>query len=164
MKTVYLLRHGPALPHGTPGIADDDRPLTEKGREKVRTAAEGLQVLDLGPDRIVSSPLPRARETAEIAAEIMGLTDRLEFADALHANRSVESIAAWLAKQPDGSLMLVGHNPWISRLVPMLAGAGPNALTLDLRKPGAAKLIEQDGGRYALKWLLAPHILRTIGE
>ena len=164
MKTVYLLRHGPAVPHGSPDYADDDRPLTDPGRRKVRDVAEGLRVLKLDPGRIVSSPLPRARETAEIAAEVLGLADRLEFDDALHAGRSAESVADWLKRQADGSLMIVGHNPWISQLIPTLAGTGPESLTVDLRKPGAAALKETFEDLYKLRWILTPRLLRKLGE
>src|SRR6267154_2788646 len=96
MMRLYLLRHGIAVAHGTPGVAETDRPLTPKGEKRVRQIAEGLERLGIEPDRILTSPLPRARRTAEIVAEVLGLEDRLEIADALRAGRSAGSIRTWV--------------------------------------------------------------------
>ena len=70
---VCFVRHGPAVPRGTPGIEDDARPLTSDGRKRTRDAARGIRKLKLGIDGIWTSPLPRARETAEILAKALRL-------------------------------------------------------------------------------------------
>ena len=70
---VCFVRHGPAVPRGTPGIEDDARPLTPEGRTRTREAARGIRALKLGIDGIWTSPLPRARETAEILARALRL-------------------------------------------------------------------------------------------
>ena len=85
MDRLYLLRHGIAVPHGTPDIPDDERPLTSEGEKGVRKVARGLRLLGLKLDRIVTSPLPRALRTAEIVADVLEMTDLLETADALRA-------------------------------------------------------------------------------
>ena len=64
MTELFILRHGIAVPHGTPGIADDERPLTSKGEHRMRQVGRGLAALRLDVERIVTSPLPRARRTA----------------------------------------------------------------------------------------------------
>ena len=69
MKTVYLVRHGIALPSAPPEQSDGDRPLTDKGRKRMHQVAQGLSSLDINVERIVSSPLPRASQTAEILAD-----------------------------------------------------------------------------------------------
>ena len=94
MVQLYVMRHGIALPHGTPGMSDDDRPLTPQGEKRVRQIARGLRDLDL--ERIVTSPLPRAFRTAEIVASELECNDLLEPADALRAGASAESIRDWL--------------------------------------------------------------------
>jgi len=63
-----LVRHAAAVPRGMPGIPDDERPLTPKGRAKFSAAAKGLARIARRPDVLLTSPLPRARATAEIAA------------------------------------------------------------------------------------------------
>ena len=83
MVQLYIMRHGIALPHGTPGMSDDDRPLTPEGEQRVRQIARGLKELDLKLERIVTSPLPRAFRTAEIVASVLECNDILETADVL---------------------------------------------------------------------------------
>ena len=70
---LYLLRHGISGQHGDPHYPnDDERPLTKKGRKKIAEEVAGLQDLGVNPDLILSSPLARAKETAEIVAEGQG--------------------------------------------------------------------------------------------
>ncbi|MBM3462072.1 MAG: phosphohistidine phosphatase SixA, partial [Armatimonadetes bacterium] len=67
MMDLYILRHGIAYDHGHPDYPDDDsRPLTPKGRRRTRRIARGMRDLGLRFDAILTSPLPRARQTAEI--------------------------------------------------------------------------------------------------
>jgi phosphohistidine phosphatase len=162
MERLYLVRHGIAVPPGTPGIADGDRPLTPRGRRRTRRVARGLEALGLEVDRIVTSPLPRALETAEIVAAALGLDDVLEMSDALAAERSAGAVAEWLATRGEGRLMLVGHNPWISDLVGLLCTGEPRG-AIELRKAGVAALAGLEGGAYALDWLARPGLLRRLG-
>src|SRR5262245_23926901 len=69
---LTIIRHAIAVPAGTEGIADDERPLMPKGRRRFREVARGLAEVCEPPDVLLTSPLPRARETAEIAAEAWG--------------------------------------------------------------------------------------------
>ena len=80
---LYIVRHAIAVPRGTPGIPDDDRALTEEGRTKMRVNALGLRALNFLPELILSSPLPRARETAEILLEAFGKGIGLKICPAL---------------------------------------------------------------------------------
>src|SRR5262249_54868870 len=111
MKELYILRHGIAVEPGTPGIPDDERPLTPKGRRPIREIGRALRRRDLPLDRIVTSPLPRASATAEIAAEELGVEDRLETADVLRAGSDARAIRDWLRQRTENCLMIVGHNP-----------------------------------------------------
>src|SRR3954447_18218434 len=120
MTQLYLLRHGVAVPHGTPGIPDDQRPLTPEGEKHVKQVARGLRRLDLGLERIVTSPLPRAKKTAEITADVLGISELLETADALRADRDARSIRDWVLTRPEAILMLVGHDPSLSELIGLM--------------------------------------------
>src|SRR5260221_4580011 len=111
MLNLYLLRHGVAVPHGTPGIPDDERPLTPEGEERMEAVAEGISRLKLRLDRIVTSPLPRARRTAEIVAEALDTEERLEDSDVLRAGASPRTIREWLGTRTEKRLMIVGHKP-----------------------------------------------------
>src|SRR3954468_13227503 len=137
MRRLYLLRHGIAVPHGTPGIEDDQRPLTPQGERRMKQVARGLRRLDLELDRIVSSPLPRARRTAEIVAKVLKCEEVLEEADALRADRDALSIRDWIGTRSEPRLMLVGHDPAISELVGLLiTGAVVVPPLCELRKGG----------------------------
>lgn len=138
MTELTIVRHGVAVPPGTPDIADDDRPLTAEGKRKMKSIGRGLKRLGLRPDRIVTSPLPRARRTAEIVAEALGLEEAPEDSDALRAGNDAASLRDWLATRPETSLMIVGHNPMLEDLIGLLlrGASGPPVCTL--RKGGVA--------------------------
>ena len=85
---LYLVRHAIAAPHGTPGIADDERPLTDAGIKKMKQAARGLRSLDVLPEVVLSSPLPRARHTAEILIDVFGKKVALNLTEALSPSGS----------------------------------------------------------------------------
>ena len=161
MKKLYLLRHGPAVPHGTPDIADDDRPLTSKGERRVRSVARALKRLKIKVDRIVTSPLPRALRTAEIVAEVLGKSDWVELVDDLRAERTAESIQAWLATRTEERLMLVGHNPSLSDLLTRLVVGPDQAPIGELRKAGLAALRSDEGQIYRIDWVARPRLFRV---
>ena len=162
MHQLYLLRHGLAVPHGTPEIADEDRPLTAQGERRVRSVGRGLKRLKIKLDGIVSSPLPRAARTAEIVAEVFGKPGLVEIAPELHAEASAAAIEDWLNTRTEDRLMIVGHNPSFSDLLARLVG-GPEQLSIgELRKAGVAALrgVEGPSPRYQLDWLARPKLFR----
>lgn len=166
MKRLLIVRHGIAVAHGSPDFADDDRPLTPKGEKRMRQIGYGLKRCGLAPDRIVSSPLPRAYRTAEIVARVLGCPDLLQTADELRASESAASIAGWIAEQPDEELMIVGHNPAFSDLVGLLV-AGKTKLPLcDLRRGGMAALAtrEEDPTKWIIEWVARPRLIRRMGD
>ncbi len=166
MERLYLLRHGIAVPHGTPGVEDDDRPLTPKGEKRVRQVAYGLKHMGLDVHRIVSSPLPRAYRTAEIVARILGNPDLLETADELRSGASADSIASWLNSRTEERVMLVGHNPAFSQLIGRLVvGEGVHEIC-ELRRAGIAALstFETDSSRMKIDWIARPSLMRRLSE
>lgn len=164
MTELYILRHGIAVARDTPGIAGDDRPLTATGRKRMRQIGRGLRRLDIEPDRIVSSPLPRAWQTAEIAADALGISDRLEASEMLRDDRDPQAIREWLRSRTDGRLMIVGHNPGLSHLLSLLVTGSTDSLPCELKKGAVAALSSGDGGGYALDWIAPPRILRRLGD
>lgn len=163
MNQLYLFRHGIAVDHGDPGFADDDRPLTPEGEKRVKQVAKGFLELDLEVDRVLSSPLPRARKTAEIVAEVLGISDRLELVDVLRAGASAATIRDWIGTRPEDRIMLVGHNPALSDLISLLIAAGPGAAPFELRKAGIAALSGTIHSPMTLDWLTRPRLLRKLG-
>ena len=161
---LYLLRHGIAAPHGTPGVSDDDRPLTPKGEAHVKAIGSGLKRLGVTPDRIVTSPLPRARRTAELVAKSLKLGDRIENADALRPTASADSIRQWISKRPEDVLMIVGHNPNLNELLGLYLGLAGKQLPFELKKGGIAELRAADKGAFALQWLSTPRLIRKLRD
>jgi len=159
---LLVVRHAIAVPHGTPGVADNDRPLTPEGEYKFREAAAGLaRILDR-PDALLTSPWLRARQTAAIAAEAWGSPEPKQ--TAALASGSFEAQAEVLDEYPeDATVAIFGHEPWVSQLVARLLGTGEDE-RLTFKKGGAALLDVQgalaEGA--SLVWYLPPKLLRKL--
>src|SRR5436853_2016192 len=116
---LYFLRHGEAdWPNWD--RPDDDRPLTEKGRKEMRKVAKFVRALDVPLEEIVSSPLPRAYQTAEIMAERFSLQVRED--ELLGHGFSVSALKEILDKHPVDTLMIVGHEPSFTEVIGELTG------------------------------------------
>jgi len=134
---LYVVRHAIASPAGTPGIKDEDRPLTEEGIEKMRQIAEGLRSIDYVPSLILSSPLVRARQTAEILLRAFGKGVDIKVSPALAPPGERQGLYREIAvyeKKP-GTLMLVGHQPSLGEIVGEIAWGSPEHF-VELKKGG----------------------------
>jgi phosphohistidine phosphatase len=154
-RQVYFLRHGKAHSRASWPGDDDQRPLTEAGELAVRQAAHGMRKIGVAPDVIVTSPLARARRTAEIVAEELGMPDRLVDDKRLAHGFDARSLAKIVARRDEaGSIMVVGHEPEFSAAVAQVIGGG----RVELKK-GALALVQFDGTDLSdgvLAWLLTP--------
>jgi phosphohistidine phosphatase len=160
---ITIIRHAIAVPSGTEGIPEEKRPLTKKGRRRFQKAARGLAEICDRPDVLLTSPLPRAVETAEIAANAWGRVEPTE--EPALANGNIDEILGALARYgSDQNVALVGHEPTLSLLLARLLGGGASE-RLTLRKGGVAQIdvpgLPHEGGQ--LDWFLRPRILRTLG-
>jgi phosphohistidine phosphatase len=166
MNELLIVRHGIAVEPGTVGIADAERPLTPKGVKRMRQVAEGLFKLDLKLDRIVTSPLPRARQTAEIVAEALDAVELVEVSNVLQAGTAAATIERWLRERREERLMIVGHNPSLSDLISLLVLGTTQPLLCDLKK-GAVAALERSmpaQGPYQLAWIAPPRLIRRLGS
>ena len=163
MTRLYLFRHGVAVPHGTPGLDDDDRPLTEKGERRVRQVARGLRKTGLKLEKIVTSPLPRAAKTAEIVADALKIAYLLEDDDILRPERGPAAIRDWLKTRGESRIMLVGHNPNLSELLALLTTGQIEPTLVELRKAGVAALRDDPTGSYRIDWITRPRLIRRLG-
>ena len=163
---LYILRHAIAEERTASSGADSDRCLTPVGAKKMRRIAAGMKASKLGFDLILSSPFVRAKETAQIVADVFDLTKQLEFSPQLAPDGNPADLISELNKEHRGkkSVLLVGHEPYLSRLVSLLI-SGDTGLLIELKKGGACKL-SVEGLRYGrcatLEWLLAPRQLRRL--
>src|SRR5690349_3930491 len=117
---LYFFRHGEAdWPHWT--RPDDERPLTDFGKKEVRQVAKFLNRLKMKPRLIITSPLPRALQTAEVAAE--ELKAKLRQDEALEPGFGISDLRALLKRHSSKVLMLVGHEPDFTSVISALTGA-----------------------------------------
>lgn len=135
---LYFLRHATAQ-----DIAPNDvaRALTDIGKEEARIAGKALAALGAKPGHVLSSPLVRARQTAEIAGRELGFTGAVELVDELKNDASTSALLRALAPKA-GDLLLVGHMPSLSEHIAALIGAKDTS-DLSLDKAGIA-CIETD--------------------
>jgi phosphohistidine phosphatase len=164
---LYLMRHGIAVAADQPEVeSDSERPLTPKGVKRMRRAANGLRRLGISFDTILTSPLVRARQTAEIVAETLGLEGRLEEISELAPEISVNHLIEGLTRFHDREdLLLVGHNPLLIRAFSFFI-SGKENLKIELKKGGLG-CIETDSlppsAPGTLHWFLTPKQLRRLG-
>src|ERR1700751_3336472 len=150
---LYFLRHGEAdWPNWNK--SDDERPLTKRGKREMREAAKFLGRLKVGPNMIVTSPLPRAAETAEIAADY--LKAKLRKDELLAPGFGMSELRTALKRHHAKVLMLVGHEPDFTTVISELTGAA-----LKLSKAGVALLdVNAESEEGKLLWLFPPKFAR----
>ena len=157
---LYIFRHGIAADKGDPKYPkDEDRPLTAEGQKKTLKVARRMKELGLGFDVILSSPLARARQTAEIAASVLGCKDKLKFSAHLSPSGNKKELLGDIGRR--SRVLLVGHEPYLSELISMLL-SGTTDLRINFKKAGLCKLTVEHlrPGRCAtLEWLVAPKLL-----
>jgi phosphohistidine phosphatase len=164
---IYILRHGIAVERGDPKFQNDsERPLTPKGKRQLHKSAAAMKAMKLRFDLILSSPYERAKRTAEIVAEGLKLTKRLKLTGALKYESDpgelIGELAGW--RPAPENLLLVGHEPYLSRLIALLASGGED-LALDLKKGGLCKLEAErlrPGKCAQLDWLLTPKQMKQM--
>lgn len=143
---IILIRHGVAedrLEFAKTGRADDERPLTDRGRSRMRRGAQGLVRLIPKIGIIATSPYRRAAQTAEIVQRVFQ-DAALMTLPALAPARGPKSVTDWLREQdPLFTIALVGHEPDLSRLVAHLADGGSRPFTA-LGKGGIC-VLDTDG-------------------
>ncbi len=161
--TLYLIRHGLAGEHGS-YANDNERPLTEEGKQKTRQVARRLVALSLEFDLILTSPLVRAKQTAEILMD-SGLGKRLEEFSPLAPEGSIEDWLKWLSSWKSGKtgcLALVGHEPGLSTWAETLIW-GEARGAIELKKAGIIGLLlpttGSPVGHSQLFWLTPPRFL-----
>jgi phosphohistidine phosphatase len=160
---LYIVRHAIAADRGTPGLSDEERPLTGDGITRMKKTAAGLRRIAVVPDLILSSPLVRARQTAEILIEALGEEIPLRLTQALAPSGTRDEIYEEIRRnRKNQALMLVGHQPSLGELAGAIAWGSPDHY-VELKKGGICA-IELDQllpvPRGTLLFLLTPGILR----
>src|SRR5512141_2041554 len=120
---VYLLRHAIAEERGKAGYPNDDRPLTEDGKNKMSKAAIGISKLVGDIDVILTSPLIRAHDTAKIVARALGAEQKIEVCKDLSPGNSLKKLLSYLSKfKGMKNMLIVGHQPDLGYLASAMLG------------------------------------------
>jgi phosphohistidine phosphatase len=174
VKTILLLRHAKS-DWAEPGLADFDRPLNKRGFKDAPVMGEALALFNVTPNKILSSPAQRAKQTAELVAAACGYVPKLiQWEGAFYGGGSHDLIAA-LRRLPDEveRVLLVGHNPVIEQTAAILWSTGGDEAEGLIRFPtGGLACFEADITKWAelrlkpvvLRWFLIPKLAQALRQ
>ena len=162
---LYIVRHAIAAERGDDWPDDDKRPLTERGISRFKEVVQGLAAIDVAVDEIFTSPLVRAKQTADLLAAGLPGKATVKILDALAPGHTPASVLAQLSRNAKRRrLMLVGHEPDLGELAAHLIGSGR---ALPFKKGGVCRLeVESLTSRRpaALSWFMQPKMLRKLAK
>lgn len=162
---LLIIRHAIAFERDRHRWRDDGaRPLTAPGMRRSRRAAAGLKAITKAPDRLLTSPLVRARQTAKILTEVAGWPPAEEVLELL-PGAAAQALLTRLAKDRNKRVALVGHQPDLGALLTACLRGDQTAIRVDLKKNAVACLSFRGSaraGRAVLKWLATPRMLRAL--
>ena len=155
---IYILRHGIAEDRGQG--PDAERALTGEGRQKLRRVLARAAKAGVSPSLILSSPLKRAVETAEMAASSLGYRGKIVQSDILLPQTAPDAFWQEIRSlRRESALLAAGHEPMLSTSIAWLLGAP--ALKMDFKKGALARIdVDHFGSRPQgeLKWLITPRL------
>jgi phosphohistidine phosphatase len=164
---LLIIRHAIAFPRDRHRWAEDAaRSLSPSGVKRSRKAASGLKELCKAPDRLLTSPLVRARQTAKILTEVAGWPPA-EVAPELKPGQAVAAVLALLGKDRSKRIAVVGHQPDLSVLLAACLLKDSGALPIEMKKNAVACLSFHSRvrvGSATLKWLATPRMLRGLSK
>jgi len=173
MKTILILRHAKS-DWSAPYNTDFERPLTKRGLRDAPLMGEVLALFECVPDRMLSSPAIRARQTAELVAKACGYRLSIHWQDSFYGGGSQDLISA-LQRLPNAieRPMLIGHNPTLEETVALLLGQVGESWSWDfaIRIPTAGLVCldvdivdwpDLEPGDGTLRWFLIPKLVKAI--
>src|SRR5216684_1358866 len=156
---IYILRHGVAE-EGHGGMRDADRALTAEGASKLKSVLRRTRAVNVEPSIILTSPYRRARETAQIAAEVLRGGPSVVETKALTPESTPESVWDEIrAHKSESQIMIVGHEPLFSSVYAFLLGSP--SVQIDVKKGSVGRIdVDRFNGqpRGLLRWLIYPKL------
>jgi phosphohistidine phosphatase len=160
---IYIIRHGIAAERGDAYPDDSKRPLTAKGIARLKREAKALDELEVVFDQIITSPLVRAKQTADVFAETMKSKPPVATSDALTPAGTPAAVIQELARHAKkGRIALVGHEPNLGELAARLIGARH---AIEFKKGGICRIdfeVLPPKGHGELRWFVPPLFLRKL--
>jgi len=164
---LFIVRHGIAEEREeTAGRTDEERALTEEGRRRTRTIARALKKIGCQPERVGTSPLVRADETARIIAKVICPEATVEACDFLKPGGDAREAVRWLRTLEEQSVMIVGHMPDVAELAGVLL-VNRGEFNMVFKKAGVCCIgFEKSpaGGAGVLEWLMQPAQLQAMAQ
>jgi phosphohistidine phosphatase len=159
--TVYFLRHGNAGEKRANPVQDEKRPLDKEGIEQCRYMGRLLSSMDTHVDLILSSPLKRSTQSASMVGNEIAYELKIELTPALRPGASFDAFRELLFKVGGlESVMVVGHNPNLSRFLSLLVTGGLSASAMEMKKGSVAR-VEIGPKRSVLNWLVTPRLIKS---
>ncbi len=166
MKLYLLRRSITTKPSTANSVPEPERTLTPRGIRRARRAARGLRFLKVAPELILTSPLPRAVQTAKLVARQLGIgKDKIQKTLTLAPEATPQAFFDELAGRKEASVLCVGHAPHID--LALVKSLGTRESCFSKLKPAGAACVEMDEvapRRGKLVWLLEPRALRLAGR
>jgi phosphohistidine phosphatase len=164
-RTLYLVRHAIAAERGPDWLDDAKRPLTHKGIARMREIVDGLRELEAEIDVLLTSPLVRARQTAELVMQGLKPAPSLAVVTALEPGGPPAGVLAAIGQYGNAKgIALVGHEPGLGELAAHLIGT---PMPLVFKKGGVCRIDlagAAEPGAGQLIWLATPAMLRALGS
>ena len=160
---LYIIRHGVAAERGDAYPDDTKRPLSSEGMQKLRRESKALLALDVEFEVILTSPLVRTRQTAELVAAGLDPRPSIVNADSLAPGGGFSGVIADLEKHARKTrIALVGHEPGIGELAARLIGSRH---AIEFKKGAICRIdfnVLPPAGPGDLRWFMTPRVLRAI--
>lgn len=167
MLELYIIRHGLAGKRLQDETDDEARPLKKKGKERMKGIAKGLKDLGICFDRVLTSPLIRAKESAEIVHACCSDAKEVTVTNLLKPGSTYNNLIRFLNKlKKSKRVAIVGHEPFLSDFASYCLSKSKSSF-INFKK-GGVLMLEIDGaiepGRCTLSWLMEPQQMILLGK
>jgi phosphohistidine phosphatase len=159
---VYFLRHASAGQHKFSPKQDEKRPIDKIGEQQSREVGKAMAASGVEVDAVISSPLTRAMQTAELAAKEFGHENKIVINEAMRPEASYDQFHDLLTQYAKSkAIMVVGHNPSITEFLLHLLTGSEECRFIDFKKGAVAKVTVQEG-KSVLNWMLTPKMASKL--
>jgi phosphohistidine phosphatase len=161
---IYFLRHANAgTKHFSNPAKDEKRPLDELGEEQSHDVGRALAFIGVTANVIISSPMTRAIQTANIVAQELGHEEKVVLDNALRPEATFEQFKTLLNRYKDKvAVMVVGHDPSMTEFVNRVLSGGRPLAAIEMKKGGVAKVENELRRPAVLRWCMTPKVVQRI--
>lgn len=161
---IYFLRHANAgSKHFSDSVQDEKRPIDKVGEQQSHDVGRAMAYLGVAANVVISSPLTRAQQTADIVAQEIGYEEKIVLDDALRPEATFDQFKALLNRHRDKlAILVVGHDPSMTEFVNRVLSGGTPMDVIEMKKGGAAKVERELRRPAVLRWLLTPKVVQRI--